>query len=146
MNNNNNNNLKKKFCFQFNCEGTHKTLDEELIILLFPLALGGGGEGTTTTHCNNMPKECIDSFCKFLTTSSSEEDNTTNAMNKIMNAMNNDNKTNSHDCIALDQWTSLCDFCLEYSDQKDIKDCNEDASAWPVLIDECVDWCNSKKN
>jgi hypothetical protein len=43
--------------------------------------------------------------------------------------------------ITLDQWTSFLDFCLEVPD---LKDYDESTSAWPVLLDEYVEYMESK--
>jgi Cullin binding len=93
-----------KFCFQFNREGTHKTLDKELVIMLLQLLL------------NDSPRvssERLQSFCQFL------EQNA------------------AYTRITLDQWTSFWDFTQEC---EDIHGYDESTSAWPVLIDDYVEY------
>jgi len=46
-----------KFCFQFNREGTHKTLDRELVVELLRLVCGTG---------SYIAKERLDTYCDFL--------------------------------------------------------------------------------
>ena len=43
----------------------------------------------------------------------------------------------SYTCITLDQWTSFLDFCYECDD---LGTYDESMSAWPVLIDEYVEY------
>ena len=43
--------------------------------------------------------------------------------------------------ITLDQWMSIFDFCKEC---RDLNDYDEETSAWPVLIDEYVDYTKKK--
>jgi thiol-disulfide isomerase/thioredoxin len=43
--------------------------------------------------------------------------------------------------ITLDQWTSFLDFCLEV---QDLEQYDETTSAWPVLIDEYVEYMEAK--
>ena len=50
-----------KFCFQFNRQGTHKTLDKELTVALLKLVLGND---------NRIPDDRLGSFCSFLESSS----------------------------------------------------------------------------
>jgi hypothetical protein len=45
--------------------------------------------------------------------------------------------------ITLDQWTSFLEFCYEVKDLE--KDYDEVNSAWPVLIDEYVEYMSHKK-
>ena len=93
-----------KFCFQFNLQGTHKTLDKDLVIALLPMVLGDRIDRT-------------ESFCEFLSQS-------------------------SYTRITLDQWASFLDFCYNVDD---LSQYDESTSAWPVLLDEYVDFMNSKK-
>eukprot|EP00546_Thalassionema_frauenfeldii_P008241 CAMPEP_0178915004 /NCGR_PEP_ID=MMETSP0786-20121207/11765_1 /TAXON_ID=186022 /ORGANISM="Thalassionema frauenfeldii, Strain CCMP 1798" /LENGTH=206 /DNA_ID=CAMNT_0020588025 /DNA_START=349 /DNA_END=969 /DNA_ORIENTATION=+ len=93
-----------KFCFQFNREGTHKTLEKDLVLDLIPLVLG---------NTNRIPSDRYDSFSAFLKQSS------------------------DYTRITLDQWTSFWDFCLECPQ---LSDYDEATSAWPVLIDEYVEY------
>jgi len=46
-------------------------------------------------------------------------------------------KDETYSRITLDQWTSFLDFCYEV---EDIADYDEATSAWPVLIDEYVEY------
>lgn len=99
-----------KFCFQFNREGTHRTLHKEMVATLLQMVLVG-----------RVPQPRLDSFCAFLmATSTSVAD--------------------SH--ITLDQWTSFLDFCYEC---QDLSDYDEDTSAWPVLIDEYVEYMEEEE-
>jgi len=93
-----------KFCFQFNRQGTHRTLDKDLVTALIPMTLK-----------DRVPSKRLSTFCDFLTESKDE----------------------SYSRITLDQWTSFLDFCYEV---EDIADYDEDTSAWPVLIDEYVEY------
>mmetsp|Transcript_12440 Transcript_12440/g.18246 ORF Transcript_12440/g.18246 Transcript_12440/m.18246 type:complete len:250 (-) Transcript_12440:95-844(-) len=93
-----------KFCFQFNREGTHKTLEKDLVLDLIPLVLG-------TT--NRIPSERYDSFNAFL------------------------KQSPDYTRITLDQWTSFWDFCQECPL---LSDYDEATSAWPVLIDDYVEY------
>mmetsp|Transcript_9616 Transcript_9616/g.12468 ORF Transcript_9616/g.12468 Transcript_9616/m.12468 type:complete len:243 (-) Transcript_9616:131-859(-) len=43
----------------------------------------------------------------------------------------------SNSRITLDQWSSFLDFCYEVDD---LADYDEDGGAWPVLLDEYVEW------
>jgi len=45
--------------------------------------------------------------------------------------------------ITLDQWTSFLDFCFECQDL-DV-DYDDENSAWPVLIDDYVDYMKKQK-
>jgi len=47
-----------KFCFQFNREGTHKTLEKDLAVALWKMVFSQTGE--------RVPKERYESFCDFL--------------------------------------------------------------------------------
>mmetsp|Transcript_2760 Transcript_2760/g.5249 ORF Transcript_2760/g.5249 Transcript_2760/m.5249 type:complete len:231 (+) Transcript_2760:96-788(+) len=91
-----------KFCFQFNRQGTHRTLDKEMVVALLKMVLKG-----------RIPLERLDSFCSFLETQE------------------------SYTRITLDQWTSFLDFCYEC---EDLSKYDESTSAWPVLIDEYVEY------
>uniref|UniRef100_A0A7S0KXW4 Defective in cullin neddylation protein n=1 Tax=Asterionellopsis glacialis TaxID=33640 RepID=A0A7S0KXW4_9STRA len=93
-----------KFCFQFNRQGTHRTLDKDMVIALLGMILTEGGR---------IPQDRLDSFCQFLESSK------------------------SYSRITLDQWTSFLDFCLEC---EDLSSYDEATSAWPVLIDEYVEY------
>ena len=67
----------------------------------------------------HVESERLDSFVEFLTESKDE----------------------SYKRITLDQWTSFLDFCYEC---KDLSDYDEATSAWPVLIDDYVDYTLEK--
>ena len=54
------------------------------------------------------------------------------------------NKEESAKKINLDQWSSFLDFCYEY-ESNDLDDYDEEMSAWPVLIDDFVDYMKNKK-
>merc|ERR1712150_8904 len=92
-----------KFCFQFNRQGTHRTLDKDMVIALMGMVLGGG----------RIPQDRLDTFCQFLESSK------------------------GYSRITLDQWTSFLDFCIECDD---LSSYDEAVSAWPVLIDEYVEY------
>mmetsp|Transcript_11568 Transcript_11568/g.24402 ORF Transcript_11568/g.24402 Transcript_11568/m.24402 type:complete len:270 (+) Transcript_11568:227-1036(+) len=98
-----------KFCFQFNRQGTHKTLEKDLVIALLPICLSEG----------RVPSERLQSFCEFLETTKDE----------------------SYSKITLDQWRSFLDFCYEV---EDLATYDESSSAWPVLIDEYVEFMEKK--
>ena len=48
----------------------------------------------------------------------------------------------SYQKITLDQWTSFLDFSYEY---ESIDEYDEESSAWPILIDDYVDYMKSSK-
>mmetsp|Transcript_11036 Transcript_11036/g.16691 ORF Transcript_11036/g.16691 Transcript_11036/m.16691 type:complete len:238 (-) Transcript_11036:223-936(-) len=96
-----------KFCFQFQREGTHRTLDTGLVSALLDMLLKGG----------RIPSERLETFIEYLDT-------------KCPNTR-----------ITLDQWTSFLEFAYEV---EDLADYDEDGGAWPVLLDEYVEWMASK--
>eukprot|EP00979_Chaetoceros_neogracilis_P016322 scaffold7697_cov264-Chaetoceros_neogracile.AAC.14 len=98
-----------KFCFKFNLEGTHKTLDKELVVALVELTLN-----------DRIAKDRLATFQEFL----------------------NITKDTSYNTITLDQWMSFLDFSLECPD---LSQYDEEISAWPVLIDDYVDYSNGMK-
>ena len=49
---------------------------------------------------------------------------------------------NSYTRITLDQWTSFLDFCYECPD---LSTYDESNSAWPVLIDEYVEYMEEQQ-
>ena len=98
-----------QFCFKFNLEGTHKTLDKDLVIALVDLTLQG-----------RIDKERISTFQSFLKTT----------------------EDSSYKRITLDQWLSFLDFSIECVD---FNEYDEDSSAWPVLIDDYVDYSTRMK-
>lgn len=91
-----------KFCFQFNRQGSHRTLDKDLVVALLKLVLDG-----------RIPSDRLDSFLAFLSSNS------------------------GYQRITLDQWTSFLDFCVEC---EDLSAYDESTSAWPVMIDEYVEY------
>eukprot|EP00339_Tiarina_fusa_P010746 CAMPEP_0117044340 /NCGR_PEP_ID=MMETSP0472-20121206/30742_1 /TAXON_ID=693140 ORGANISM="Tiarina fusus, Strain LIS" /NCGR_SAMPLE_ID=MMETSP0472 /ASSEMBLY_ACC=CAM_ASM_000603 /LENGTH=237 /DNA_ID=CAMNT_0004756055 /DNA_START=235 /DNA_END=948 /DNA_ORIENTATION=- len=91
-----------KFCFQFNRQGTHRTLDKEMVVALMKMVLQG-----------RISTDRLDTFCTFVETQT------------------------SYTRITLDQWTSFLDFCYEC---EDLSTYDESNSAWPVLIDEYVEY------
>jgi hypothetical protein len=97
-----------KFCFQFNRQGTHRTLDKDLVVALLKLVLK-----------ERVATDRLETFCEFLETSAAQ-----------------------HSRITLDQWTSFLDFCLEC---EDLSTYDESTSAWPVLLDEYVDWIEERQ-
>lgn len=48
----------------------------------------------------------------------------------------------SYTRITLDQWTSFLDFCYEVDD---LSTYDDSVSAWPVLIDEYVDYMEEQQ-
>ena len=60
----------------------------------------------------------LDTFCDFLETTKDE----------------------SYSKITLDQWRSYLDFSYEYPDADTLASYDEGASAWPVLLDEYVEY------
>lgn len=96
-----------KFCFQFNCEGTHKFLAKDLVVELIKMALPA-----------RVASDRLSSFITFL----------------------NESKDTSYNVITLDQWMSFFDFSKECTD---LKDYDEECSAWPLLIDDYVDYATS---
>jgi Cullin binding len=96
-----------QFCFQFNRQGTHRTLDKELVVALLKMVLTG-----------RIPDDRLETFCTFVETQ------------------------NSYTRITLDQWTSFLDFCLAVPD---LSQYDESSSAWPVLIDEYVEYMEEQQ-
>jgi hypothetical protein len=90
-----------KYCFQFNRQGTHRTLDKDLVVALLQIVLK-----------DRIPQNRLVSFCNFL-------------------------EKSQYTRITLDQWTSFLDFCYEC---EDISSYDVNNSAWPVLIDEYVEY------
>ena len=64
----------------------------------------------------------LDSFCDFLETT----------------------KDASYSKITLDQWRSFLDFSQEFPDEGSLMGYDESESAWPVLIDEYVEYLEEK--
>ena len=90
-------------------EGTHKTLDKDLVIALMDLTLKG-----------RIDSNRLLTFQEFLTST----------------------KDTSYNRITLDQWMSFLDFSLECPD---LSQYDEESSAWPVLIDDYVDYVLKRK-
>lgn len=101
-----------KFCFQFNRQGTHRTLDKDLVVALLQLVLK-----------DRVAADRLESFCDFL------------------NSVDGTPKEQQYSRITLDQWTSFWDFCV---DCEDLSTYDESTSAWPVLIDEYVEYMEEK--
>lgn len=97
-----------KFCFQFNRQGTHRTLDKELVVALLELVLKG---------TMRVSPDRLETFCDFL-------------------------KQNPITRITADQWVSFLDFSQEVPD---LAAYDESSSAWPVLIDEYVEYMENLK-
>lgn len=109
-----NNNHTNQFCFQFNRQGTHKTLDKDLVVALLKMTLADPPR---------IPTPRLTSFCDFLEQSTDE----------------------SYAKITLDQWRSFLDFSLEFgSDEELLSGYDEGESAWPVLIDEYVEFVEKR--
>lgn len=98
-----------KFSFQFNRQGTYKTLAKDLVTELIQMILKDRA---------SITGERLSTFVEFL-----------NVTTDV-----------SYDRITLDQWMSFFDFSIECTD---LKDYDEDTSAWPVLIDDYVDFATS---
>eukprot|EP00541_Cyclophora_tenuis_P007094 CAMPEP_0116566758 /NCGR_PEP_ID=MMETSP0397-20121206/14629_1 /TAXON_ID=216820 /ORGANISM="Cyclophora tenuis, Strain ECT3854" /LENGTH=232 /DNA_ID=CAMNT_0004093673 /DNA_START=180 /DNA_END=878 /DNA_ORIENTATION=- len=91
-----------KFCFQFNRQGTHRTLDKDLVTALLHLVLN-----------ERIAGDRLSTFISFL------------------------ESAKGYTRITLDQWVSFLDFCYECEDLSTYDEAN---SAWPVLIDEYVEY------
>lgn len=65
-----------------------------------------------------VPDDRVDSFCQFL---ESSED---------------------YSRVTLDQWSSFLDFSIEC---EDLSNYDESSSAWPVLIDEYVEYMEKQQ-
>lgn len=132
-----------KYCFIFSRQGTHKSLETDLVVALLKLILlhntddintnsnsvdnnknyndnkkdkKNGPTTTTKKHTQQtlrVPAHRVESFTAFLSKS-----------------------VYTH--ISLDQWTSFLDFCLEMDD--DLSNYDETTSAWPVILDEYVEY------
>ena len=50
----------------------------------------------------------------------------------------------SYSKITLDQWRSFLDFSQEFPDEGSLMGYDESESAWPVLIDEYVEFMEKK--
>mgnify|MGYP003933275353 FL=1 len=98
-----------KFAFQFSREGTHKTLEKDIVVVLLQMTLSSR---------NNAH---VDQFCEFLTA------------------------TEGNLRITLDQWCSFLDFSVNISVDCAGYDEDDENCAWPVLIDEYVDWVKARK-
>jgi Cullin binding len=96
-----------QFCFQFNRQGTHRTLDKDMVVALLQMVVKG-----------RIPDERLDSFCAFVESQT------------------------QYTRITLDQWTSFLDFCY---DVEDLSMYDESTSAWPVLIDDFVDYIKEQQ-
>lgn len=94
-----------KFVFQFSREGTHKTIEKDMITALLPMVL----------RCDKAPH--LQLMLEFLTAGCPASKR-----------------------ITLDQWDSFLLF--NRSVRLDLADYDAD-SAWPVLLDEYVDWRRS---
>mmetsp|Transcript_34742 Transcript_34742/g.77978 ORF Transcript_34742/g.77978 Transcript_34742/m.77978 type:complete len:252 (+) Transcript_34742:256-1011(+) len=51
----------------------------------------------------------------------------------------------SYSKITLDQWRSFLDFSYEFEDDAALASYDEDGSAWPVLIDDYVEYMEGKR-
>lgn len=96
-----------QFCFQFNRQGTHRTLDKDLVVALLPMVLK-----------ERIAKDRLETFLTFL------------------------EKAQGYTHITLDQWVSFLDFCYECEDLSTYDEAN---SAWPVLIDEYVEFMEQQQ-
>jgi len=96
-----------KFCFQFNRQGTHRTLDKDMVVALLEMVLNG-----------RIADDRLKTFCPFTESQT------------------------SYTRITLDQWCSFLDFCYEC---EDLSTYDEGMSAWPVLIDEYVEYMEEQQ-
>ena len=99
--------IVSQFCFQFNRQGTHRTLDKDMVVALLNMVLK-----------DRIPGDRLNSFCSFVEAQV------------------------SYTRITLDQWTSFLDFCYEC---EDLSTYDESTSAWPVLIDEYVEFMEEQQ-
>lgn len=103
-----------KFCFRFNLSGTHRTLDSETVIALLHMILDDS---------HRINDERLNTFCTFL---------------------QEPEKGKPYQRITLDQWMSFLDFCNEIPNNSELisssNKYDESTSAWPVLIDEYVEY------
>ena len=90
-----------KFVFLFSREGTHRTLEKDIVDALLPIAIGDRSQHTTN-------------FLTFL-----------------------DKATPPNTRITLDQWCSFLEFSVKV--KPDFSDYEQDG-AWPLLLDEFVDY------
>mmetsp|Transcript_27380 Transcript_27380/g.54680 ORF Transcript_27380/g.54680 Transcript_27380/m.54680 type:complete len:227 (+) Transcript_27380:174-854(+) len=97
-----------KFCFQFSREGTHKTIEKDLVVALLQIVLEGRGN----VH--------LAPFCSFLESTGDENNR-----------------------VSLDSWLNFLTFSEDISEGCEEYDLDE--GAWPVLIDEYVEWVRKKK-
>ena len=71
---------------------------------------------------NRIPTDRLNTFCEFLETTTDE----------------------SYSKITLDQWRSFLDFSHEFPDEGSLMGYDESESAWPVLMDEYVEFMEKK--
>eukprot|EP01038_Epipyxis_sp_PR26KG_P004271 gene4271-6050_t len=90
-----------RFVFQFSREGTHKTIEKEIVLGLLPIILDS----------NRAPH--LELFLNFL------------------------QQAQQHQRITLDQWDSFLQF--QHVVKLDLSNLEEDG-AWPLLLDEYVEW------
>lgn len=105
-----------KFCFKFNLSGSHRTLQKEVVVELLKLVLK-----------DRIPTERIESVCSFL------------------------NSSENYSQITLDQWCSILEFITEMGldDENNANNFtasyDESTSAWPVMIDEYVEYIEKQR-
>jgi Cullin binding len=103
-----------KFCFRFNLSGTHRTLDVDTVVALLHMILD---------NTQRVDEDRLLTFCQFL---------------------QHPEKGKPYQRITLDQWMSFLDFCSEIPNNTELtsssKKYDESTSAWPVLIDEYVEF------
>ena len=106
-----------KFCFTFSRQGTHKSLENDLVVALLKLVLLNNNNNNNGNSRSSLRVQAgrVESFATFLEKNSS-----------------------SYTHISLDQWTSFLDFCMEI--QEDLSNYDESTSAWPVILDEYVEY------
>jgi hypothetical protein len=115
-----------KFCFQFNRVGTHRTLDKDLVVALLPMVLKGRLPNSTTTS----------------STTAADKLSNPNRLDMFLEFLEKGDEKQLYSRITLDQWTSFLDFCLEVPN---LENYDESTSAWPVLIDEYVEYVEAKQ-
>jgi hypothetical protein len=120
-----------KFCFQFNRVGTHRTLDKDLVVALLPMVLKG-----------RLPAVSVSTKTKKSSSKTSTTTTTSdNRLDTFLEFLNVGDDKQLYSRITLDQWTSFLDFCLEVPN---LENYDESTSAWPVLIDEYVEYVEAK--
>ena len=133
-----------KFCFVFSRQGTHKSLETDLVVALLKLVLLSNSTEETTGSTpksgkksgERVPAHRVESFATFLEERSGSSSSSGGAATAPSTLSSSNTTTYTH--ISLDQWTSFLDFCMEMDD--DLSNYDESTSAWPVILDEYVEY------